>query len=358
MGLGSWFRRPPLPMLGVDIGACGIQLVELGRQAQGRWVLECCAMEPLEKGSVVEGHIEHFDVVVDALLRALKQSGSKARLAALALPPTAVISQRLILPAGLRAGELALLVESEASHYIPFALDEVCLDFCVMGPNGKSPDDVDVLLVASRRENVEERQALAQAAGLQASVVDIETHAARLAASRLLAAQPEGASDALVALVEIGGNGCHLQLIQYGQPVFERELVPGSVPLTQLSALHQSMRKKACEAPQSNGGGYADESGMPHALLHNLASEVARAMQQFLNRSTHQSIQQVLVFGGCAALPGMAQTLAQQLQLPVAVANPFGGMQQGGQRRQTCKAQDAPAYMTACGLAMRRFAWC
>lgn len=357
MGLGSWFRRSPPPMLGVDIGACSIQLVELGRPAPGRWVLECCAMEALEKGCVVDGHIEHFDVVVDTLCRALKQSGSKARLAALALPPTAVITQRLVLPAPLNESALAQQVESEAGRYLPFALDEVCLDFGVMGQNAQSPDDVDVLLVASRRERVEERQALAQAAGLQASVVDIETHAARLAAVHLLAAQPEEGRNALLALVEIGGHGCHLQLVQHGELVFERELATGSVQLTQLFALHQRVLQKAGPA-SSRKSEEEGEDRSAHALWHSLASEVVRALQFFFSRSGQHNVQQVLVFGGLAALPGMAQTLAQQLQLPVAVANPFEGMQRGGQRQQHCRAQDAPAYMTACGLAMRRFAWC
>ncbi|WP_370679716.1 pilus assembly protein PilM [Comamonas sp. GB3 AK4-5] len=346
-------------MLGVDIGASSIKLVELGQHAQGRWVLECCAMEPLEKGCVVDGNIEQFDAVVDALRRVLKQSGSKARLAALALPHTAVITQRVVLPALLKEDEMALLVEAEAGHCIPFSLDEVCLDFCVIGPNAKSAEDVDVLLAASRRDKVEERQALAQAVGLQATLLDIETHAVRLAASRLIAAQPQGGRDAVVALLKIGGLSSHVQLVLHGELLFEREQALGGVQLTQMLASHYGCSLAEAEAKKHAGDLPGDgASAVLQPFLHGLAAEVQRSLQFFFSSSAQQSVQQILVFGGSAGLPGMAQAMAQQLQMPVVVANPFQGMQSGARLHPACLAQDAPAYVTACGLAMRRFGPC
>ena len=117
MPMGSLFRRPPAPMLGIDISASSIKLVELGQDKSGAWVLERCAMEPLEKGWVADGNIEKFDEVADALRRVVKKSGTKAKQVALALPHTAVITKRIVLPASLGEQELELHVESEASQY-------------------------------------------------------------------------------------------------------------------------------------------------------------------------------------------------------------------------------------------------
>lgn len=356
MGLASWFRRSPSPMLGVDIGTSSIKLVELGRHSSGNWVLERCAMEPLEKGCVADGNIEQFDAVVNALYRAVKQSGSKAKQVALALPHQAVITQRVVLPAYLGDDEMELQVESEASRYIPFALDEVSLDFCVMGPNAKSTEDVDVLLAVSRRDKVEERQELAQAVGLHAAVLDIETHAARLAASRLITSLPHGGQNALVALLKIGGLRSNLQVVLHGDLLFEREQAMGGWQLTHLLSKHYGFSLEEAEA-KKRAGDLPDDYAVTvlQPFLHSLAAEVVRALQFFFNSSPHHSVQQMLVFGGSAALPGMEQAIAQQLQMPVAVANPFQGMRLGAHIRPAHFSLHAPAYVTACGLAMRRF---
>ena len=104
----------------------------------------------------------------EAVRRAVRKSGTRARNVALALPSAAVITKKIILPGGLSEEALEVQVESEANQYIPFALDEVALDFSVIGPAPNSPDDIELLLAASRKEKVEDRVAVAQAAGLKA----------------------------------------------------------------------------------------------------------------------------------------------------------------------------------------------
>ena len=142
------------------------KLVELSRDAAGAWVLERCAIEPLEQGWITDGNIEKFDEVADAVKRLVKKSGSRTKNVALALPTSAVISKRITLPADMTDQEMEVQVESEANQYIPFSLDEVSLDFCVIGPSKAAPGDVDVLIAASRRERGQDREGLAQAAGL------------------------------------------------------------------------------------------------------------------------------------------------------------------------------------------------
>ncbi len=139
-------------MLGLDVSSSSVKLVELGRNKAGQLVLERCAIEPLERGWVSDGNIEKFDEVAEAVRRVVKKSGAKTRNVAMALPPSAVITKKIVLPGGLSDVELEMQVEAEANQYIPFPLDEVSLDFCVIGPSTASVGDVDVLIAAARRE--------------------------------------------------------------------------------------------------------------------------------------------------------------------------------------------------------------
>lgn len=159
--LGSLLSRQPAPLLGLDISSSSVKLVELGRDKGGELVLERCAIEPLERGWVVDGNVEKFEEVAEAMRRVVKKSGTRTRNVAMALPPSAVITKKIILPAGLSEQDLEAQVEAEANQYIPFSLDEVSLDFCVIGPSPSSAGDVEVLIAASRREKVQDRQGLA-----------------------------------------------------------------------------------------------------------------------------------------------------------------------------------------------------
>ena len=188
--MGSLFSRQAAPLLGIDISSSSVKLVELGKDKAGGLVLERCAIEPLERGWITDGNIEKFDEVAEAVRRVVKKSGTRTKNVALALPSSAVITKRITLPGGMTEQELEVQVESEANQYIPFSLDEVSLDFCVIGPSKNSPGDIDVLIAASRREKVQDRQGLAEAAGLKPIVVDIESNASRLAAGRLIEALP------------------------------------------------------------------------------------------------------------------------------------------------------------------------
>ena len=165
-------RKHPA-VIGLDISSSSVKLVELDQTVSGEFVLERFASEPFEKGWITDGQIEKFDEVAAAVKRVLAKSGTKTRQVVLAMPHSAVITKKIMLPAGLREEEMELQVESEAKQYIPFSLDEVSLDFCVLGPSLTSAGDVEVLIAASRKDRVQDRQGLAEAAGLKPVVLDI-----------------------------------------------------------------------------------------------------------------------------------------------------------------------------------------
>ena len=222
------------PMIGLDISSSSVKLVELSQSANGELVLERFASEPFDKGWITDGQIEKFDEVADAVRKVVTRSGTRTRQVVMAMPQSAVITKKIMLPAGLREEEMELQVESEANQYIPFSLDEVSLDFCVIGPSATSVGDVEVLIAASRKDRVQDRQGLAEAAGLKPVVLDIESHASRLAMSRLVGALPNQGHDALVALFEIGADTTSLKVLRDEEMLYDRDQAFGGSQLTQL----------------------------------------------------------------------------------------------------------------------------
>ncbi len=353
---GSLFARQSAPLLGIDISSSSVKLVELAHDKGGALVLERCAIEPLERGWITDGNIEKFDEVADALRRLVKKSGTKTRNVALALPASAVITKKISLPGGMSEQELEVQVESEASQYIPFSLDEVSLDFCVIGPNQNSPDDVDVLLAASRREKVQDRQGLAEAAGLKATIIDIESYASRLAASRLIEAFPSRGKDALVALFEVGALITSMQVMRNDEVLYERDQAFGGAQLTQLIVRQYGFSLEEAESKKRSGD-LPDDYGVAvlGPFVDSMAQEIGRALQYFFSSTPHHRIDHILMAGGSAPLPGLTEAVAQQSGFACTVVNPFEGMAAGSAVRMQKMAREAPSYLTSCGLAMRRF---
>src|SRR5512132_3577001 len=171
------FKTKAPALIGIDIASTSLKLVELSEAGKGAYRLERYAIEALPKDCVTDGNIANLDQVSDALKRGWKRLGSRNRNVALALPSAMVITKKIIVPSGQKEEELELTVEAEANQYIPFALDEVNLDFQILGPAPNNPDEVEILIAASRKEKVEDRVAIAEAAGLKPRVMDVESYA-------------------------------------------------------------------------------------------------------------------------------------------------------------------------------------
>jgi type IV pilus assembly protein PilM len=350
------FGQSNPPLIGIDISTSGVRLVELADAGKGELRLERYAAEPLARGTVVDGNIENIEAVSEAVLRVWKKSGTRIKHVALGMPPAAVITKKIILPAGLAEDQLEVQVESEASQYIPFALDEVSLDFDVIGAAPNSPDDMEVMLAAARREKVEDRVAIAEAAGLTATVMDIESYAARSAAQRVMDELAGATEGQIVALFQIGAQATHISVLQNGECIYEREQPFGGIQLTQdivraygLSFEEAEARKKAGDLPDN----YAGDLLAP--FLENAALEVTRAIQFFFTSTPYTRIDQIYLAGGCAQVTGLPDIIASRTRISSAVISPFKGMQLGPSVREQQLRNEAPAYLVACGLALRRF---
>ncbi len=356
ISLGSMFSREPAPLLGIDVSSTTVKLVELGRSRDGGLVLQHCAMDTLERGWINEGNIEKFDEVAEVLRRLVRKSGSKTKNVALALPGSAVITKKIVLPAGLSDREMEVQVESEATQYIPFPLADVSLDFCVIGPTNNSPTYVDVLLAASRKEKVSDRQGLAEAAGLTPVIMDVESYASRLAASRVIETLPNHGQDMLIALFEVGSQTTSLQVIRNEDVIYERDQMFGGVQLTNLISRHYGMSFDEADEKKKKGTLAADyNESVLRPFMENLAQELGRALQFFFTSTPHNKVDHILLSGGSASLPGLTEIVSAQTSFPCKVINPFDGMTIAPSVQAKQLAAEATSYLVATGLALRRF---
>ena len=356
ISLGSLFNRQQPALLGLDVSSSSVMLVELSRDKAGKLVLDRCAMEPLESGWVADGNIEKFDEVAEVVRRLVKKSGTRTRNVAIALPASAVISKKIVLPGGLSDAELEIQVESEANKYIPFSLDEVSLDFCVIGPSATSLGDVEVLIAASRKEKVQDRQGLAEAAGLKPVVVDVESYASRLAAARLIEDMPQNGVDTLVALFEIGSHTTSMQVIKNEEVLYERDQAFGGAQLTQLIVRQYGFSQEEAETKKRSGELPPDyQSAVLKPFTESLAQEIGRALQFFFTSTPHNKVDYVMLAGGSSSLAGLTESVTQQTSFACRLVNPFEGMEIGSGVREKNMRREASSYLTSCGLALRRF---
>lgn len=343
-------------MLGLDISSSSVKLVELGKDKAGNLVLERCAIVPLERGWITDGNIEKFDEVANAVRQLVKKSGTKTKNVAMALPPSAVITKKIILPGGMSDQELEMQVETEANQYIPFPLDEVSLDFCIVGPSAASAGDVEVLIAASRREKVQDVQGLAEAAGLKPVIVDVESYASRLATSRLIANLPNKGVGSIVALFELGAITTSMQVIRNDEVLYDRDQAFGGAQLTQLIVRQYGFSQEEAESKKRSGELPDDyESSVLRPFVDSMVQEIARALQFFFTSTPHNKVDYVMLAGGSAALPGLTEAVTRHTTFTCTLVDPFQGMELGDSVRLKKMTREAPSYLTSCGLALRRF---
>jgi len=351
----SLFGSKSRQLAGLDISSTSIKMVELSNGERGGYRVERYVIEPLPRESVADGNIVNFDAVAEGLRRALRRFGSGVKNVAIALPASAVFTKKIILPAGLRELDMEMQVESEAAQYIPFALDEVNLDFQVIGSAG-AEGEVEVLVAASRKEKVEDRVGVVEACGLKAVVVDIESLALE-AAFELVARQLPGAANGkLVALVDIGAAVTNFSVLRNGQRLYAREQAFGGNQLTQDIARQYGMSLDEAEGAKRSGAlpeDYAVDLLQP--FMENLALEVSRALQFFFTSTQYNEVDHLVLAGGCAVIPGLAEVVGGRTQVKTHVANPFAGMTVAAKSGGKKLLADAPSLMVACGLALRRF---
>jgi type IV pilus assembly protein PilM len=350
------FKPKAPPLFGLDISSSSVKMLEIVDAGKGGYRVERYAIEPLPRDAVVDGNINNLEAAVEAVRRGHKRLATRTKFVAMAVPSGAVITKKIIVAAGLRESELEVQVEGEANQYIPFALEEVNLDFQVIGPAPSNPEEQEVLIAATRKEKVEDRVALAESAGLKAIVMDVESYAQQSALGLVVKQLPNGGKDQNVAVVDVGANVMNVSVLRNDQSVYTREQAFGGNQLTSDIVSRYGMSAEEAENAKRTGGLPDDfEAEVLRPFMENLSMEVQRALQFFFTSTQYSSVDHILLAGGSAVIPGLDEVVHTRTQVPTAVANPFAAMQTAPRIQLKRLMVDAPSLIVACGLAMRRF---
>ena len=340
-------------MLGIDVSSTAVKLLELSGGGS-KFKVEGYAVEPLPSNSVVEKNITDVEAVGETIRRAVKRSGTKNKFAALAVAGSAVITKVITMPGNISEDEMAGQIELEADQYIPYALDEVNLDFEIIGPSESDPERVDVLLAASRSENVDVRVAAADIAGLTCKVIDVEAFALENAFSILARDMPTGGMGETVALVDIGATMTALSVLTDNKIVYAREQAFGGKQLTEEIQRRYGLTYEEAGLAKRQGG--LPDNYVPEVLdpfKESMAQQVNRSLQFFYSSSQIGQVDRIILAGGCASIPNADNVIAEKTGVEVNTANPFAHMGVANKVNSEVLANDAPSLMIACGLAMR-----
>ena len=352
----SLFGSGSRSLIGVDISSSSVKMVELGSDGKKGYRVERYTTEILPRDAVADGNIVNLEASAETVRRAWKKLGASTRDVAIALPASHVITKKIIVPAGQRESELEVLVESEANQYIPFALEEVNLDFQIIGPAPSSPDEIEVLIAASRKEKVEDRVAVVESAGLKPVVMDVESYALQASFELIEKQLPESGKGQIVALIDIGANLMNLTVLRNGQQLYTREQAFGGNQLTQDIARLFGVTFEEAEADKRRNNLPENyESELLRPFVESMALEVSRALQFFFTSTQFTQVHHIVLAGGCAVLPGADEAVASRTQVNTIIANPFADMVLSERVRANQLLADASSLMVACGLALRRF---
>ena len=351
----NWFNRKHNTVLSIDISTSAVKLLELSKMGT-RYRVESFAVAPLPQDALIDKNIANVDVIAEAIKVALKRSDSKIKRATIAVSASAVMTKIITMPVSLTDDEMEDQIMIEADQYVPYSLDEINFDFEVQHVNENNPEMVDVLLVASRRENVDDRVEALSKAGLKASIVDVEAFAMENAFSLLSDQFADSTGPQTVAIADIGSTMATLNVLYDGSVVYTREQGFGGKQLTEEIQRRYGLSYEEAGLAKRHGGlpdNYTLDVLDPFKSA--MVQQIQRSLQFFVSSSANRGIDSIVLAGGCASIPGIDKLVEESLGLPVYIANPFVNMTLSKKIKPHALSNDAPTMMIACGLALRSF---
>ncbi|MCL6270591.1 pilus assembly protein PilM [Sansalvadorimonas sp. 2012CJ34-2] len=355
MPFNGLFKKKSSAVLGIDISSASVKLLELSRSGGG-YKVQSYAVEPLPSNAVVEKNINELEAVGDSISKLLTKSKTSLKNVAVAVAGSAVITKSLEMDASLSEDEMESQISVEADQYIPYPLDEVAMDFEVQDISDDNPERVNVLVAACRKDNVDNREAVLNLAGLQVKVVDVEAYAMERA-FELVEPQLDLAGDSsLVAIVDIGSTMTTLNVLENGKIIYTREQLFGGRQLTEEIQRKYEMSPEEAEYAKKNGDlpdGYEEEVLAP--FREAAVQQISRSLQFFYSSSDYNDVNCIVLAGGSASTKGLDYLVAEKVGARCIIANPFAEMSVSKRVNSNTLNNDAPALMIACGLAMRSF---
>jgi type IV pilus assembly protein PilM len=350
------FPRKSRPVLGLDITPSSIKLIELSLSG-GQYTVDAYAAEATPANALNEKAIVDADAVGEAIARAARRAGVRTKDVAVAISGDAAITKIIQMPRNLNDADLEGQVEMQADQYIPFPMNEVSYDYEVLGTSERDPESMDVLLVASRSENVEQRRAAVVAGGLVPRIVDVEAFALENACRLMTHQMPDGGVDRSVAVIDFGASTTTFSVLKNLKVVYTRDFAFGGQQLTEEIMRTYGLSLEEAGRAKKDGGLPANyQSEVLDPFIDDMTQQISRSLQFYLaSGSGREQPEKILICGGCANIPGAAEVVQSRLGLEAVRGDPLGQMKISSRARAQAVHRDATALLTACGLALRSF---
>ena len=340
-------------LLGVDIGSHSIKIVDITK-TRGRYVLKSMGLGMIPSECIVDKDIMDSETVVETIRNLRDNLKIRSRNAATAISGHSVIVKKAELPL-MSPSELEQTLQIEAEQYIPFDINDVYIDFFILGESLERSDMMDVLFVASKKEMVDDYASALRNAGLKPMLVDVDVFALETMYQANYAEAPE----TIVALVDIGASMININIIKDGISIFARDISMGGRQLTERIQREFGVSYERAENIKAG----SDVGGIDLERINYIfkmaaetyVQEIRRTLDFFLSTMVNENIERIYLSGGSARLPGLSSALEKQVEVPVEMINPFNNIYWDEKSFDPkYMAQIAPQMAVAIGLALRR----
>lgn len=344
-----------LSLIGVEIGSSVVRVLELSRQGN-KYQVEAYSKVLLPEKAVQGKAFKDNDAIVGSLKEAIYSSGTKAKHAVVCVSDSSIISKVIQLEDGVSEAEEEELVVLEADKYIPFAIEDVSIDFQVLGPAEKRPGFNDVFVVASRAENVNTLVDLLYQSGLETKIVDVESFAIQRSCEQFREKLLNQGDGKLIAVLNIGEHRTQLTVLDDMQVVFTQEEEFGGRQLTEeIARFYGLSLEESIEAKMKNTLPEDYKNSVLSPYLEMIILQIKRVLQYFYSTTSYSVVDMLVLAGGSSQVEGLVELVESDLELPALAANPIVNMSFAKQVNSIELMQDAPSLMTVCGLALRKF---
>ena len=346
---------PKRQLVGLDIGSSGIKLVQL-KENRGHFVLQKFGFKPLEPEVIVDGTVMDEGRVVSAIKELFDELNVKVKQVAVSISGHAVIIKKISLPP-MPDEELEGQVKLAAEQYIPFDINEVNIDFHVLPAaegQGAGDGEMSVILVAAKKDKINELTELVKGAGLVPMVMDVDA----FAIENMHAINYPMSQEETTALVNVGASVMNINIVSKGTSLFTRDIPIGGNRYTESIqrelGLSYEQAEEIKKGGRASGNNQAAVQGVIESVNAEVASEIARTIDYFKSTVSDGDVQQVLLCGGGAQVAGLVKQLRDRMHAVVEVANPFAEVDTtGSDFDQATLAEMAPMASVGVGLALR-----
>lgn len=343
--------------IGLDIGSSSIKVMELHKDKKDvSWRLRTFGMVRLPPEAIVDGAVMNASAIVDAIKELIARHKIKARDVVSSVSGHSVIIKRINLPL-MTQEELEESIQWEAEQYIPFDVNDVNIAFQILDNRGDEAGQMEVLLVAARKELVNEYQSIIQQAGLSPAIVDVDCFALENMFT-LNYDPPEGS----VALINVGASSVNINVLNSGVTAFTRDLNIGGRQFTEEIQRSLNISHEEAELLKTGGDSRDADAVVPEEIEHilsevseNLATEIHRSLDFHLSANPGAALGRIYLAGGASRTPGLAAAISSRVGAPTELLDPF-------RRIEIDERAFNPAYLgdiatqaaVVTGLAIRR----